>query len=43
MILVAEHATGAAVGERELAERGFVGGDAGTGKLRFSHDDLLKR
>jgi len=43
VIVLAEHATGAAIGERELAERGIVGGDAGTRKLRFSHDDLLKR
>src|SRR6266404_2064664 len=43
MILLAEHAARAAVGERELAERGFVGGDAGARKLRLSHDNPLKR
>jgi hypothetical protein len=43
MILLAEHATSATVGEREPTERGFVSGDAGTGKLGFSHVDLLKR
>jgi hypothetical protein len=43
MIVLAKHATGAAVGERELTERGFVGRDTGTGMLAFSHDDLLKK
>jgi hypothetical protein len=43
MIVLAKHATGAAVGERELTERGFVGRDTGTGELVFSHDDLLKK
>jgi len=43
MIVLTEHATGAAVGKRELTERGFGDGDAGTRRLRFSHDDLLKR
>lgn len=37
VIVRAEHATGAAVGERELTERGFVGGDAGTGLFWFRH------
>src|SRR5437879_3752548 len=43
MIVLAEHATGAAVGKRELTERGFGDGDAGTRRLRFSHDELLGR
>lgn len=43
MIVLAKHATGAAIGERELTERGFVGGDAGTGMFGLSHDDLLKK
>ena len=30
VIVLAEHATGAVVSKRELTERGFVGGDAGT-------------
>jgi len=37
MIVLAEHATDAAVGERELAERGIVDGDAGTGLFWFIH------
>lgn len=37
MILLAKHAAGAAVGKRVLTERGFVGGDAGTGRFWFIH------
>jgi len=37
MMVLAEHATDAAVGERELAERGIVDGDAGTGLFWFIH------
>src|SRR5258708_23199967 len=37
MIVLAEHATDAAVGERELAERGIVDCDAGTGLFWFRH------
>jgi hypothetical protein len=37
MILLPQHAAGAAVGERELTERGFVGGDTGTGRFWFIH------
>ena len=43
VIVLAEHATGAAIGERELAERGIVGGDAGTGAFWFIHGFFLKR
>jgi hypothetical protein len=43
MIVLAKHATGAAVGERELTERGFVGRDAGTGAFWFIHGSFLAR
>jgi hypothetical protein len=43
VIELAKHATGAAVGERELTERGFVGGDAGTGAFWFIHGFFLER
>jgi hypothetical protein len=42
VVLLAEHATGAAVGERELAERRFVGRDARTGLFWFIHDSFLR-
>ena len=37
MIGLAEHATGAAIGERELTKSGFVGGDTGTGAFWLIH------
>jgi len=37
VVMLAEHTTSAAVGERELAERGIVDGDAGTGLFWFRH------
>jgi hypothetical protein len=41
MVRLAQHAAEAAVGERELAEAGFIAGDAGTRGLWFRHERLL--
>jgi len=42
MVRLAQHAAGAAVSERELAEGRFIEGGAGTRGLWFRHDRLLR-